>query len=99
MTEDRARGRSVYCSVETQAAMRERARESDMALSRLVAELARADDPDRHPLVLTETEQRAMRDDIGECAELVRALGRGLPGCGGVTLFDALELLAEERRR
>ena len=23
----------------------------------------------------------------------------GLPGCGGLTLFDALDLLAEERRR
>ena len=70
-----------------------------MPLSRLVVELARADDPDRHPLVLTETEQEAMRKDIAECAELVCALRRGLPGCGGLNLFDALALLAEERRR
>ena len=99
MSEDRARGRSVYCSVETQTAMRERARQKDMPLSRLVVELAHADDPDRHPLVLTEAEQRTMRDELGECAEFVRALRRGLPGCGDLTLFDALDLLAEERRR
>ena len=99
MSEDRARGRSVYCAVETQAAMRERAREADMPLSRLVMELARADDPDRHRLVLSEAEKRAMRDDLHECAELVRALRRGLPGCGGLTLLDALDLLATEWRR
>ena len=99
MSEDRARGRSVYCAVETQDAMRERAREADMPLSRLVMELARADDPDRHALVLSEAEKRAMRDDLAECAELVRALRRGLPRCGGLTLFDALDLLAEEWRR
>ena len=70
-----------------------------MPLARLIVELAHADDPDRHRLVLSEAEQRAMRDALGECAELVRALRRGLPGCGGLTLFDALGLLAEERRR
>ena len=79
--------------------MHDRADQKGMSLSRLIVELARADDPDRHPLVLSEAEQRAMRDDVGECAELVRALRRGLPGCGGLTLFDALDLLAEERRR
>ena len=99
MSEDRARGRSVYCSVETQAAIRERAREMDMPRSRLVVELAHADDPDRHALVLSEAEQRAMRDELGECAEFVRTLRQGLPGCGGLTLFDALDLLAEAQRR
>ena len=100
MSEDKAGRRSIYCSVaETRAAMHERARQKGMSLSRLIVELARADDPDRHPLVLSEAEQRAMRDDVGECAEFVRALRRGLPGCGGVTLLDALDLLAEERRR
>ena len=99
MSEDKARGRSIYCAPETQAAMHDQAREADMPLSRLVVELARADDPDRHPLVLTEAEQRAMRDELAECAELARSLRRGLPGCGGLNLFDALDLLAEERRR
>ena len=99
MSEDKARGRSIYCAPETQAAMHERAREADMPLSRLVVELARADDPDRHRLVLTEAEQEAMLDDVAGCAELARSLRRGLPGCGGLNLFDALDLLAEERRR
>ena len=76
MSEDRARGRSVYCAVETQDAMRERARQKDMPLSRLVVELAHADDPARHPLVLSKAEQRAMRDALAECAALVRALGQ-----------------------
>ena len=100
MSEDGSHRRSVYCPApETQVAMHERAHKRDMPLSRLIVELARADDPDRHPLVLSEAEQRAMRDDVGECAEFVRALRRGLPGCGGLALFEALDLLAEERRR
>ncbi|MCY4480993.1 MAG: hypothetical protein OXB97_13990 [Rhodospirillales bacterium] len=99
MSEDRARGGSGYCAVETQDGTREGAREADMPLSRLVMELARADDPDRHALVLSEAEKRAMRDDLHECAELVQALRRGLPGCGGLTLLDALDLLAEAQRR
>ena len=99
MSEDGSHRRSVYCAPETRAAMHERADQKGMSLSRLIVELARADDPDRHPLALSEAEQRAMRDDVGECAELVRALRRGLPGCGGLTLLDALDLLAEEWRR
>ena len=78
--------------------MRARAREAAVALSRLVIERARADNPDRHRLVLAEDEQRAMRDDIAECGAFVRALRGGLPGCGGLTLFDALDLLAEQWR-
>ena len=99
MSGDRARGRSVYCLVETQDAMRERAREADKPLSRLVVELARADAPGRHPPVFTEAEHQAMRDDLAECAALVRAMRRGLPRCGGLTLFDAFDLLAEAWRR
>ena len=99
MIEDKARARSIYCSVETQDAMRERAREAGMPLSRLVIERARDDDPDRHPLVLSESEQETLRDDVGECAELARALNQGLPGCGGLNLFNALKLLAREWRR
>lgn len=95
---DRARGRSVYCAPEVQAAMRERAREAGVALSRLVIDRAHADDPDRHRLVLSEPEQGAMRDDLAECAALARALDRGLPGCGSLGLFEALELLAGQWR-
>ena len=99
MIEDKARARSIYCSVETQDAMRERAREVGMPLSRLVIERARDDDPDRHPLALSESEQAGLRGDVGECAELARSLNQGLPGCEGLNLFDALELLAREWRR
>lgn len=99
MSRDRARGRSIYCAVETQDAMRERAREAGVPLSRLVVERAHADDPDRHPLALSESEQAAMRDDVGACAELARALRRELPGCGSLDFFDALELLVSQWRR
>lgn len=99
MSADRARGRSIYCEVETQDAMRERAREAGVPLSRLVVERAQADDPDRHALVLGEDEQEAMRGDVGACAALARSLRRGLPGCGGLDFFGALELLASEWRR
>ena len=99
MIEDKARARSIYCAAETQDAMRERAREAGMPLSRLVIERAHDDDPDRHPLALSESEQETMRDDVGECAEFARALNRGLPGCGGLNLFEALALLAREWRR
>ncbi|MDD9980366.1 MAG: hypothetical protein OXU81_03245 [Gammaproteobacteria bacterium] len=87
MSGDRARGRSVYCAPEIQDAIRARSREADMPHSRLIVELARADDPDRHPLVLTEAEQRAMRDDLAECAALVRALGQTNRPCS--RRFDA----------
>ena len=75
--------------------MRERAREAGMPLPRLVIERARDDDPERHPLVLSDSEQAEMRGDVGERVELARAR----PGCGGLYLFDALELLAREWRR
>ena len=76
-----------------------RAHDVDMPLSRLVVERAHADNPDRHPLVLSETEQWAMRDALAEWAELVQALGRGLPGYGGINLLDTVDLLATEWRR
>ena len=57
------------------------------------------DDRDRHPLVLSESEQAEPRGDVGGCAEIARELNRGLPGCGGLNLFVALELLAREGRR
>ena len=62
MSEGKARGRSIYCAPETQAAMREQAREADMPLSRLVVELARADDPDRHALALASSTPSVRED-------------------------------------
>ena len=51
------RQRSLHCKPAEQAMIRERAEAASKTVSRYVVELALADDPDRHPLVLTEEEQ------------------------------------------
>ena len=66
-------------------------------MSRYVIELALADDPDRHPLVLTEEEQVELRDGILELQAFARALRRPLPGGSGLSLLDAISVLARER--
>ena len=42
-------------------------------VSRYVLDLAVADDPDRHPVVLTPDEQEELRDGVRELRVLVRA--------------------------
>ena len=54
--------------------IRERAAAVEKTVSRYVVELALADDPDRHPLVLTEEEQAELRDGVREVQAFVRAL-------------------------
>ena len=44
--------------------IRERAAAAEKTVSRYVMELALADDPDRHTLVLTEEEQAELRDGV-----------------------------------
>ena len=57
MTEEAARHgrrqRSLHCKPAEQAMIRARAAAAGKKVSRYVVELALADDPDRHPLVLT----------------------------------------------
>ena len=60
-------------------------------------ELALADDPDRHPLVLSEEEQAELRDGVLELQALARALRRELPGDSGLSLLSAISVLARER--
>ena len=60
------RQRSLHCKPAEQAMIRERAAATEKTVSRYVMELALADDPDRHPLVLTEEEQAELRDG-GRC--------------------------------
>ena len=66
-------------------------------MSRYVMELALADDPDRHPLVLTEEEQVEQRDGVLEVQALVRALRCELPGGSGLSLLSAISVIARER--
>ena len=57
----RTRPRTAYCLPDKQEAIQKRAAEADKNVSRYLIELASAVDPDRHPLVLTPDEQRALR--------------------------------------
>lgn len=103
MTEEIARPlrrqRSLHCTPAEQAMIRERAAEAGKAISRHVLDLALADDPDRHALVLTEKEQRELVESIREVGAFVLALRRELPGGSGLNLLGAISLLARERSR
>ena len=89
MTDDSVRPdrrqRSLHCKPAEQAMIRERAAAAEKTVSRYVMELALADDPDRHPLVLTEEEQVELRDGVLEIQAFVRALRRELPGGSGLS--------------
>ena len=91
------RQRSLHCKPAEQAMIRERAAAADKTVSRYVVELALADDPDRHPLVLTKDEQAALRDGVLELQAFVQALRRELPGGSGLSLLSAISVLARER--
>ena len=75
MTEGRRRQRSLYCGPEDRAAIRGRAKAAGKTVSRYLLDLALADDPDRHPVVLTPAEQAELRDGVRE----LLALARGRP--------------------
>ena len=77
--------------------IRGRAAAAGKTVSRHVLELALADDPDRHPLVLTDEEQAELRDGVREVRAFVRALRRELPGGSGLSLLSAISVLARER--
>ena len=77
--------------------IRERAEAASKTVSRYVMELALADDPDRHPLVLTEEEQAELRDGVRELQAFVLALRRELPGGSGLSLLSAVSVLARDR--
>ena len=91
------RQRSLHCKPAEQAMIRERAEAASKTVSRYVMELALADDPDRHPLVLSEEEQVKLRDGVLELQALARALRRELPGGSGLSLLSAISVLARER--
>ena len=91
------RQRSLHCTPAEQAMIRERAAEADTTVSRHVLDLALADDPDRHPLVLTEEEQRELRDGMRLVGAFVLALRQELPGGSGLSLLAAISLMARER--
>ena len=70
---DGRRQRSLHCNPDEQATIRARAAAAGKRVSRYVLDLAVADDPDRHPVVLTPDEQEELRDGVRELRVLVRA--------------------------
>ena len=97
MTEDVRRQRSLHCGPEEQALIRRRAAAAGMKISRYVLGLALADDPDRHPVALTEAEQAELRDRVGEVWLFVRA-AKAAVGGSGIGLAEAIRALAERDR-
>ena len=69
------RQRSLHCKPAEQAMIRERAEAASKTVSRYVMELALADDPDRHPLVLSEEEQA----EVAGWGPGVAGIGAGSP--------------------
>ena len=85
----RPRQRCVRSTAAEHAALRKRARASGRNLSRYLVERALADAEER----------RALPGALLEAAEALAMLRRELPGCGGLTVFDAIDILARERAR
>ena len=95
----RPRQRCVRSTAKEHAALRKRARAAGKNISRYLIDCALAD-ATAHPLeARSEEQQLALRSGLLEVVELVRMVGRELPGCGGLSLFDAIEILARERAR
>lgn len=93
------RARSLHCKAGEQALIRERAAAAGKTVSGYLLDLALADDPERHELVLTADEQSELCDGIAELQAFVRALKLGLPGAGGLSLLAAIAVLGEAGRR
>ena len=98
MIADPKRPRSLSLDPAERKTVRDAAAAAGKPISQYVLDLVAADDPDRHPVVLTPGEQEELRDGLRELREFLReaqaALGEGAPG-----LAETLRLLARERGR
>ena len=77
--------------------IRLRAAAAGKTVSRYVLDLALADDPDRHPVALTEAEQLELQDRVREIWIFTRAVKQALGGTG-LSVVDAVRGLAERAR-
>ena len=93
----RTQQRSVYCSPEKREEIRASASAAGKTVSRHVIDLARADDGCRHPLALSDVEQRELLDCLRRVNGFVRALQQPLPEYGGLTLPGVIARLSEGR--
>ena len=91
--------RSLHCSPREQAEIRVRASAAGKTVTRYVLDLALADDPNRHPLVLTAGEQREQLGMLHHCDGVMRMLRKELPGGSGLSLFQVLAVLEQRLGR
>ena len=91
--------RSLHCSPKEQAEIRARASAVGKTVTRYVLDLALADDPNRHPLVLTAGEQREQLGMLRHCDGVMRMLRKELPGGSGLSLFQVLAVLEQRLGR
>ena len=95
----RPRQRSVYCSARERRLVRARAKAAGKTISRYVLDLVRADAPTGDAHVPSAEERQALTERVRGIEETLRALCDPLPECGGLTLEEAIALLARERSR
>ena len=93
----RPRQRSVHCSARERRLVRARAKAAGKTISRYVLDLVRADAPGGE--APSAEEHRALRERVRDIEGTLRTLRDPLPECGGLTLADAIALLARERSR
>ena len=72
---DAPRQRSVHCDRSEREAIRKNAAAAGKTVSRFLLDLALADDPDRHPLILTEAEQRELLGGVRELRNRAASFG------------------------
>ena len=97
MTRQLKRQRTVHCSADDQALIREQAGEAKTTISGYLLDLALKDDPSIHPLVLSPDEQEEVLASARDLRSIVQALRQELPGTGGLGLFAALAVMARLR--
>ena len=98
MIEDPKRPRSLSLDAAERKTVREAAAAAGKPISEYVLDLVAADDPDRHPVVLTPGEQVELRDGLREMRGSLRD-ARAALGAGGPRLADALRQAARGRGR
>ena len=98
MIEDPKRPRSLSLDPAARKTVRDAAAAAGKRTSEYVLDLVEADDPDRHPVVLTPDEQEELRDGLREMRGFLREAQAAL-GERGLGLAEALRLLARERGR
>ena len=98
MTEDPKSGRTLYLHPADQTTIREAAAAAGKGYSEYVLDLVAADRPDRHPVVLTASEQVELRDGVREVRAFLREVKAEVAE-SGPGLAEALRALARGRAR